>query len=713
MSLVALPVAAAGVLLAPATIAQDLRVVDPTWPAAAVFDTARNRTMALGRFGETREFDGLHWRTAAVPLQTDPRPATMAYDPIGKRTLLVYATSVNPLATWWNDGTGWRQTSATGGPGILSQFVLAGDANNGGFLLFGGLGTNPPLSDDTWSFDGAAWTLRHPTNAPPARYAAASAYDSAQGRVRIFGGLDFNATLGDTWSWDGTNWTQIVTPVSPPPRANGLLAFDPLRNRTVLFGGWDFTTQFTDVWEFDGTTWLQTPSSTPGPAQTQAQFVFDHNLGECLLLGGGSSNQPGNETWAWNGVRWLQLATANRPETWLDDHIVAVPNGTGCVRVGGTPLDPTWLWDGGSWSPIAGAGPTPRTGWYGCTGSQFAYVFGGTDASTNLLGDLWGFDGTAWSQLTPVTGGPSPRASGAMAFDAGLGEVVLFGGMTSSMASGVDGETWTFDGVQWNQRSPAHSPAARFGHAMAYDFASGRTILTGGIDSTFNGFLQDTWAWDGTDWTLLSAATPAPISRPSLAFDVTLGALTLFSSHYGSVPMSAYRLGPTGWTTRGLNLGSRALQQPGSAIGFPLSNGVLLGDLSNLFSVSATQATAAGYGSACTPAAPELAAGEWPRLGAQTFGIDVLQAPSSSLVAVLGALQMASLPIAGCVQLVQPGQAVLLLPTSVTGVATMSIPIPNVPSFVGLSLYFQAAAIDPQAPAGFTLSSGLRLAIGY
>ena len=52
----------------------------------------------------------------------------------------------------------------------------------------------------------------------------------------------------------------------------------------------------------------------------------------------------------------------------------------------------------------------------------------------------------------------------------------------------------------WIQESPATSPSARSDHAMAYDAGHGQTVLFGGGDSTGD-FLGDTWVWDGTTWT--------------------------------------------------------------------------------------------------------------------------------------------------------------------------------------------------------------------
>src|SRR5258708_40338197 len=57
----------------------------------------------------------------------------------------------------------------------------------------------------------------------------------------------------------------------------------------------------------------------------------------------------------------------------------------------------------------------------------------------------------------------------------------------------------------WIRRAPAVSPAARIGHAMAYDSQRGSTVLVGdgGAGASFAG----TWGWDGSNWPPRPSAT--------------------------------------------------------------------------------------------------------------------------------------------------------------------------------------------------------------
>jgi hypothetical protein len=109
-------------------------------------------------------------------------------------------------------------------------------------------------------------------------------------------------------------------------------------------------------------------------------------------------------------------------------------------------------------------------------------LFGGDDGD-DFLGDTWTWDGTDWNQRSPAHA-PKARSGVSMALDQAHGRVVLFAGRRFN-------DTWTWDGTDWTKRAPAHAPAGRIFCPMATDPADGGTLLFG----------PDTWTWDGTDWT--------------------------------------------------------------------------------------------------------------------------------------------------------------------------------------------------------------------
>ena len=91
--------------------------------------------------------------------------------------------------------------------------------------------------------------------------------------------------------------------------------------------------------------------------------------------------------------------------------------------------------------------------------------------------------------------------------------IVLFGGSAGNVNFN---DTWEWDGDNWTQVAD-NGPSARGGHAMAYDSSRGRVILFGGDDGQ-NSF-GDTWAWDGTDWTQEEDTGPAARTGHAMDYD--------------------------------------------------------------------------------------------------------------------------------------------------------------------------------------------------
>jgi Dockerin type I domain len=186
-------------------------------------------------------------------------------------------------------------------------------------------------------------------------------------------------------------------------------------------------------------------------------------------------------------------------------------------------LGDTWTWDGKTWTEKHPAHSPPARVW-----TDMAYnpaigktiLFGGQTCSGGLcsvwLNDTWAWDGNDWTQLTPATA-PPPRNSTSLTYDPALQQLVLFGGITSCCPAVFAGDTWLFDGTNWTQATPANSPSARYGDnsLMTYVPANNGIILFGGRDSS--GQKDDTWLWDGTNWSQLTPSTSPPAS-----FDPTI-----------------------------------------------------------------------------------------------------------------------------------------------------------------------------------------------
>src|SRR5580658_7534741 len=89
----------------------------------------------------------------------------------------------------------------------------------------------------------------------------------------------------------------------------------------------------------------------------------------------------------------------------------------------------------------------------------------------------------------------------------------------------------------WTRQIPQNFPPARQTHAMAYDSAHGQVVLFGGTNG-YGGIyitaqaLDDTWLWDGSNWTGKTPQTVPPArAGHSMAYDATHGQVVMFGGY--------------------------------------------------------------------------------------------------------------------------------------------------------------------------------------
>jgi hypothetical protein len=69
-------------------------------------------------------------------------------------------------------------------------------------------------------------------------------------------------------------------------------------------------------------------------------------------------------------------------------------------------------------------------------------LFGGYGLGQTDLGDMWEWNGSTWTQVSPPTR-PTPRADASMAFDVSTEKMVLFGG-SDLIGTVLLGDTWLY-----------------------------------------------------------------------------------------------------------------------------------------------------------------------------------------------------------------------------------------------------------------------------
>ena len=112
------------------------------------------------------------------------------------------------------------------------------------------------------------------------------------------------------------------------------------------------------------------------------------------------------------------------------------------------------------------------------TGTVVLYI-GEPPASAHL--DTYTWDGSDWTLRDDVAPPFPVRRYAQMAYDPATETVVLFGG---DGCFGGCGDTWAFDGSNWIGQSPAASPPARSGGALAFEISTNASRCPGTAPST-------------------------------------------------------------------------------------------------------------------------------------------------------------------------------------------------------------------------------------
>jgi hypothetical protein len=484
------------------------------WPrgrnlAGLTYDSARGSVILFGGYTTTGIDDPSVWEWDGAAWQEHPSDGTgpgarfaaaLSYDPNRGRVVLF---------------GGYDPTSACGN-------VVCGDL---------------------WEWDGVAWTSPPQAGSPGGRVGAGFTFDSAIGRCVLVGGADAsNVPRQDIWQWDGAVWTQVstVSRIQPSGRAFLALAFDPVSGNTWMFG--DDQQSDPALWAFDGMDWQQVPSASAlHPAERSTRMVYDSLRDRVVAFGGqNSAGQPVNTLWEFDGIQWVNRTPVTLPATWppaaagdsmgltfdsLRGRTVLMEPKPQTFNVG------IWEWDGSSWTQPSPSNP-PIYGAIAGTGFDGSRVLLLNHTNGHL--DGWTWDGTSWTHpwSDTVTPGPSDRSFPAVAYDASRGVTVFFGG-TAGSNSAILGDVWEWNGTTWTNPAPSGAlPPARTDASLVYDARRGEVLLFGGYE-LYQGarrYFQDLWAWDGQRWSELTpeGIGPPPRAEAALAFDTRRHRVVLF-----------------------------------------------------------------------------------------------------------------------------------------------------------------------------------------
>ena len=328
---------------------------------------------------------------------------------------------------------------------------------------------------------------------PGGRDSSVSWIDSSN-NLWLFGGYGYDSTgnegyLNDLWKFDGTNWTWVsgsntynqrgiyganIGTVGVPGGRDSSVSWIDSSNNLWLFGGYGYDSAgnggyLNDLWEFDGTNWTWVSGNNTN--NTSKQY------GVYGIIGVASGGVPGGR---YSSVSWIDKSG----NFWLF-------GGKGYDIAGNDgDLNDLWKFDGTNWTWVSGSNRDNQSGSYG-TKKGTVGVPGGRYSSVSWIdksGNLWLFGGYG--------------------YDAGI-------------VPGDLNDLWKFNGTNWiwvsgdntkNQNgvysgaASANKPGARYASVSWID-SSGLLWLFGGdgYDSAGNeGYLNDLWEFDGTNWTWVS-----------------------------------------------------------------------------------------------------------------------------------------------------------------------------------------------------------------
>lgn len=291
---------------------------------------------------------------------------------------------------------------------------------NCGVLLLGGETGPPPTGIGL----GDLWTYRQPggwgrLSAEPSTIFGPALFDLALHRLIVLGvfGPNFQPTQEDlNYDSAANRWQVTNQPGRPSNILGAQIAYSSKSDRGVLFGGVDLNTGDlnSDTWTYDprADTWTKQAPVVSPPARNFGAMVYDEKADKFVLFGGGGASGGLGDTWMYDyGTNtWTNKKPANSPAPRVYQSIVYEPNTNRVILFGGVKEE---------------------------TANE-------ASNSQTPFGDTWSYDPdtNTWKELSPAVS-PSARGWHALAYDADIGKILLFGGGVSRGQPTND--LWQFD----------------------------------------------------------------------------------------------------------------------------------------------------------------------------------------------------------------------------------------------------------------------------
>jgi len=158
-----------------------------------------------------------------------------------------------------------------------------------------------------------------------------------------------------------------------------------------------------------------------------------------------------------------------------------------------------------------------------------------------------------WTEIIPATPDkPSERVWYMTGYDRIRQKMVLFGGENFEIDWEFYDDTWEFDGSQWTQNLPDVSPPKRARSGFCYVPPWECFIMYGGMSRNENGdwvIYDETWKYNDGAWEqLFPDNTPGARYSCGMTFDAHLGTILMYGGSDGDYLGDLWSFDGTDWT---------------------------------------------------------------------------------------------------------------------------------------------------------------------
>ena len=154
-------------------------------------------------------------------------------------------------------------------------------------------------------------------------------------------------------------------------------------------------------------------------------------------------------------------------------------------------------------------------------------VYGGSDS----LKGTWEWDGARWTQVADSASSPPPRGGATLGYDPSQRKLVMFGGWWSNPRTPefrLFCDTWTFDGRRWDQVNdgPCITDRVR-NNSIVYDVRRRALYLLDGTPEVRPDTLRPLriWRWTGHAWSIADSLGPRREGWDRGVYDASRGVI--------------------------------------------------------------------------------------------------------------------------------------------------------------------------------------------